>query len=69
MVGETELKKLLAAMTPQLPPGVHVFATLPPDAPVPDALDPVMVFREREGTTLIVLEDEARATGMEAVFR
>lgn len=68
MAGETDLKKLLAMMTPELRPGVHVFVTLPPDAPVPDSLDPVMLFREREGTTLIVREEEARAVGLEAVF-
>ena len=68
MAGETDLKKLLAMMTPELLPGVHVFATLPPDAPVPDSLEPVMLFREREGTTLIVLEEEAKAAGLDAVF-
>ena len=30
-----------------------------PARPFPTSLDPVMVFREREGTTLIVPEDEA----------
>jgi hypothetical protein len=69
MAGETDLKKLLAAMTPELLPGVHVFTTLAPGVPVPDTLEPVMLFREREGTTLIVLEDQARAAGLEAVFR
>ena len=68
MAGEMDLKKLLAKMTPELLAGVHVFVALPPDARVPDRLDPVMMFREREGTTLIVLEDQARAAGMEAVF-
>lgn len=68
MAGETDLKKLLAMMTPELHPGVHVFVTLPPDALAPHSLDPVMLFREREGTTLIVREEEARATGLEAVF-
>ncbi|AZN97023.1 ACT domain-containing protein [Mesorhizobium sp. M9A.F.Ca.ET.002.03.1.2] len=68
MAGETDLKKLLATMTPELRPGVHVFVTLPPDAPAPDSLDPVMLFREREGTTLIVREEKARAAGLEAVF-
>lgn len=28
-----------------------------------------MLFREREGTTLIVSEDKARAAGLDAVFR
>ncbi|MER8829754.1 ACT domain-containing protein [Mesorhizobium sp. M0938] len=69
MAGETDLKKLLATMTPELRPSTHVFATLPPGAPAPAGLEPVMLFREREGTTLIVLEEEARAVGLETVFR
>lgn len=69
MAGETDLKKLLATMTPELRPGIHVFATLPPDAPVPDSLETVMLFREREGTTVIALEEEAKAAGVAAVFR
>ena len=69
MAGETDLKKLLASMTPKLLPGVHVFVTLAPGTSAPETLEPVMVFREREGTTLIVLEDEAKAAGLEGVFR
>ncbi|RWE64536.1 ACT domain-containing protein [Mesorhizobium sp.] len=68
MAGETDLKKLLATMTPELRPGIHVFATLPPDAPVPDSLETVMLFREREGTTVIALEEEAKAAGLATVF-
>ncbi|MCV3211790.1 ACT domain-containing protein [Mesorhizobium sp. YC-39] len=68
MSGETDLKKLLATMTPQLLAGIHVFVTVPPAVPVPGGLDPVMLFREREGTTLIVLEDQARAAGLDGVF-
>ncbi|WP_292520848.1 ACT domain-containing protein [Mesorhizobium sp.] len=49
MAGETDLRKLLlATMTPELRPGVHLFAPLPPDAPVPDSLQPVMLFREQQ---------------------
>jgi hypothetical protein len=68
MTGETDLKKLLATMTPQLLAGIHVFVTLSPGEPVSGTLDPVMQFREREGTTLIVLEDQARAAGLDGVF-
>jgi hypothetical protein len=68
MTGETDLKKLLASMTPELLPGVHVFVTLRPGTPIPESIEPVMVFREREGTTLIVLEDEAKAASLEGVF-
>ena len=69
MAGETDLKKLLATMTPELLPGVHVFVTLPPGRQVPGTLEPVMLFREHEGTTLIVIEDRAKAAGLEATFR
>ncbi|RVB73958.1 MULTISPECIES: ACT domain-containing protein [unclassified Mesorhizobium] len=69
MAGETDLKKLLATMAPELRPGIHVFAKLPPDAPMPDSLEPVMLFREREGTTVIALEAKAKAAGLETVFR
>jgi hypothetical protein len=69
MSGETDLQKLLASMTPRLLAETYVFATLPPDIPVPEKLDPVMRFREREGLTLIVTEDEARTTGLAGTFR
>ncbi|MGX9179389.1 ACT domain-containing protein [Mesorhizobium sp. BHbdii] len=69
MAGETDLKKLLATMTPELRPGIYVFATLPPAAPVPDSLETVMLFREREGTTVIALEEEAKAAGLATIFR
>jgi hypothetical protein len=69
MTGETDLKKLLGSMTPELLLGVHVFATLAPGIPQPEGLEPVMLFREREGTTLILREEDAKAAGLEATFR
>ncbi|WP_027146226.1 ACT domain-containing protein [Mesorhizobium sp. WSM3626] len=69
MTGETDLRTLLASMTPKLLDGTYVFATLAPHVPLPEGLEPVMVFREREGTTLIVTEEAARTTGLEASFR
>ena len=68
MTGETDLKKLLATMTPELLPGVYVFVTLAPSAGRPEGLDSMMTFREREGVTLIVTEDAARAAGLTASF-
>ena len=68
MTGETDLKRLLGSMSPELAPGVHVFVTLPPGAPIPDALNPVMIFHEREGVTLILLEETAKAAGLTASF-
>jgi hypothetical protein len=69
MTGETNLQRLLASMTPHLLPDVHVFATLAPGVAAPDGIDPVMRFREREGLTLIVTEDQAQAAGLAATFR
>ncbi|MER8489377.1 ACT domain-containing protein [Mesorhizobium australicum] len=69
MTGETDLKTLLASMTPDLLDGIHVFATLAPGAPHPEGLEPVMVFGEREGTTLIVTEAAARKAGLTVSFR
>ncbi|RWC23919.1 MAG: ACT domain-containing protein [Mesorhizobium sp.] len=69
MSGETDLKTLLVSMTPELLAGTYVFATLAPGVPQPEGLAPVMVFREREGVTLIVTEEEANAAGLTASFR
>lgn len=68
MPGETDLQKLLGSMSPELMPGVFAFATLSPGRAVPDGLNPVMVFREREGDTLILREEEARAAGLSLAF-
>ena len=56
-------------MTPELLDGIYVFATLAPEVSSRRTLTPVMVFREREGTTLIVTEEAASATGLAASFR
>ncbi|MEL7503496.1 MAG: ACT domain-containing protein [Cyanobacteria bacterium J06554_6] len=62
-VGETDLQKLLAAMTPVLRPGIYVFCTLPTGA-IPAQVDPVCQFREAEGTTLIVRQEQAELAGL-----
>jgi hypothetical protein len=69
MTGETDLKTLLASMTPELLAGTYVFVTLAPSVLRPEDLEPVMVFREREGVTLIVTEAAARAAGLPPSFR
>lgn len=69
MTGETDLKTLLASMTPELLAGTYVFVTLPPGVPQPEGVEPVMIFREREGVTLIAMEDAASAAGLTASFR
>lgn len=69
MTGETNLQKLLGSMSPELVPGIFVFATVPHGMQKPNGLNPVMTFREHEGDTLILLEEEARAAGLAYTFR
>jgi hypothetical protein len=65
MAGETDLDALIRSLKPSLIEGVYVFATVPA---VPDGLAPRMVFQEAEGTTLIVLREEAQAHGLAFEF-
>jgi hypothetical protein len=69
MAGETNLERLLSGMRPKLRPGVFVFATLPTGRALPTSVEPVMVFREAEGLTLIVEEEQAHQAGLAAAFR
>ncbi|MER9104834.1 ACT domain-containing protein [Mesorhizobium sp. M0848] len=69
MTGETDLKTLLASMTPELLAGTYVFATLAPGVAQLEGVEPVMVFREREGVTLIVTEEAASTAALTASFR
>ncbi len=68
MTGETDLSRLIASMRPRLSPDVYVFATVPPDSTGPTGIAPVMMFRETEGTTLVLTESDARAAGLAAIF-
>jgi hypothetical protein len=67
--GETDLKTLLASMRPELRPDVYVFITVPSFQDLPDGVQPLMVFGEREGWTCILTEAAARAAGLAGIFR
>ncbi|MDA8869973.1 ACT domain-containing protein [Rhizobiaceae bacterium] len=71
MSGERDLDTLLATMRPELVDGVHVFATVP-DGEVAGLLAtglvPRMLFREAEGTTLILLREEAERLALAHEF-
>ena len=68
MTGETNLTALLASMTPSLLPGIFVFSTIPVGTALPAWLQPVMIFREAEGVTLIIERSEAIAANFPHVF-
>lgn len=66
MAGETDLDQLMQTMSATLLPGVHVFATV--TGSLPAGLSPRMMFREAEGTTVILLRHEADAYGIAYEF-
>jgi hypothetical protein len=68
MTGETDLDRLIAGMDPELRPGVHVFATLPPGAALPEGVTPLLAFQETEGTTLIIERGAAEAADIAGTF-
>lgn len=67
MSGELDLTVLLRSLSAELVDGLFVFATLAEDE-VPPGLMPRMAFREAEGTTLILLKEEAEAFGIPYEF-
>ena len=60
MVGETNLDVLLSSMSAEIVDGLYVFVTVS-DGIVPVGIRPKMMFQEAEGTTLILLKEEAEA--------
>lgn len=68
MAAERDLDALLRQMKPELQPGTFVFCTIAPDDRIPAALDPLLTFREQEGTTLVILREEAEAAGLRYAF-
>ncbi|MGN6153179.1 MAG: ACT domain-containing protein [Lysobacteraceae bacterium] len=57
--GETDLSRLLAGLAPELAPTPRAIRTQAHDAPVP--ADAILLFREDEGTTVIVATDDREA--------
>lgn len=68
MPGETDLARLLTAMSPRLDDTVYVFAILPPGMPEPAGLAPLLRFAEDEGTTLVLPREEAERAGLRFTF-
>ncbi|GAA1377920.1 ACT domain-containing protein [Streptomyces beijiangensis] len=62
MNGESDLRKLLSGMRPELNPGRYVYTTAP-DGP-PPGVHPVVGVAEQEGLTLVVPQDEADVAGL-----
>ncbi|MGO8686137.1 MAG: ACT domain-containing protein [Candidatus Dormibacteria bacterium] len=61
--GSTDLGALLAGLEPVLRPGEYVFCSLA-DRGIPAGVEPLLVFQEEEGTTLVVPRGDARRVGL-----
>lgn len=60
---------LLASIDARLQPGTYVFCSFDPGATLPDDAARQMLFREAEGTTVVLESDEAAALGLASEFR
>ncbi|MDA9424166.1 MULTISPECIES: ACT domain-containing protein [Bradyrhizobium] len=68
MTGERDLDALLSNMRPEILDGIFVFCTLAPSASIPTTICPMLTFREGEGTTLVILREEAERAGLRHEF-
>ena len=68
MPGEGNLEKLLQNMKPEMHDGIFVFCSIPEGKEIPAALRPVHIFREHEGTALIVRREQAEGAELPHQF-
>jgi uncharacterized protein len=68
MTGERDLSALLRNMKPELQDGVFVFCTVLYETELPAALKPLLAFREREGLTFVIPQEEATRLGLNDQF-
>lgn len=66
--GETSLSTLLSTLTTTLHPSTFVFITLPESSALPPLSDIQLLFRESEGITLIMTQENAISHNMDYSF-
>jgi uncharacterized protein len=64
MTGETDLRVMLAAMGPQLHSDEFVFYTIPAEGDTRLGFEPLALFRETEGITIIARRSDAELAGV-----
>ncbi|MEV6733122.1 MULTISPECIES: ACT domain-containing protein [unclassified Streptomyces] len=64
MSGESDLRKLLSGMRPELHEGRYVFCTIPGATAPPSGTAPVATVLEAEGLTLVLRQEDADAAGL-----
>ena len=68
MSGETNLDTLLRSMEPVLQDGVYVFHSSQISFAEAAELDPVLIFKEEEGTALILRQEFADEAGLDYTY-
>jgi uncharacterized protein len=68
MSGESNVKTLLEDMRPEIQDGIFVFCALPEDHEISSLIKPVLMFREREGTTFVMRREQAERAGLSYQF-
>ena len=68
MASELDLQVLVTGMKPEMQPGIFVFCTISEETEIPAAIRPLLTFREREGTTVVVRPEEAEHLGLACQF-
>ena len=68
MSGERNLAALLRDIKPEMCDGIFVFCTIAEGVEISGALRPLLTFREQEGTTLVLLREEAERAGLSYQF-
>ena len=66
--GELDLHTLVASLDPSLHPDMFVFVTLPRQQAPPPSLYQQMMFREKEGLTVITTQSSAKEHALESTF-
>jgi hypothetical protein len=66
--GELNLAVLLRDIKPELHEGIFVFCTIAEGAEISAAIQPLLTFREHEGTTLVLRREEADSAGLSYQF-
>jgi len=72
VAGETDLEKLLALLQPRLLEGYYVFCSVDDNTMSSyDGLQPLATYREAEGLSLLLLQQDADRAGLpyDSVFR
>ena len=65
--GESDLNRLLSALSPRLHDGVYVFCEVARGR-APVGIEPLLTFQETEGTTVVITKQQADQAGLVGAF-